>query len=174
MRFEEIYSKFNKQIMNYVIQKVLQKEIAEELTSDIFMKVYKRLDTFDVNKAQMTTWIYNIAKNTVIDYYRKVKLVTTSLDMIDSEGHNDAYANKIFNGAPSTNPHLVMVSKENYNTIQVAIVRLPKKLKRISNLFFNHNYKMKDIAVMTNKPLGTVKVNIHSARKILQKDLVNI
>ena len=174
MRFEEIYSKFNKQIMNYVIQKVIQKEIAEELTSDIFMKVYKHLDSFDENKALMSTWIYNIAKNTVIDYYRKVKLVTTSLDLIDSEGHNDAFANKIFGSAPSTNPHMEMVRRENYSMIQRAIIRLPKKMKRECNLFFNHNYKLKDIQKMTNKPLGTIKVNIHNARKILQKELANV
>ena len=74
----------------------------------------------------------------------------------------------------TSTPHLELVTKETMKHAQNAIVNLPKKYRRICNLYFNHNYRMVDIADMTKKPLNTVKGEIHKARKVLQKQLVKI
>ena len=86
--FNKIYNKSHKSILNFILRKVNSQMIAEELTNDVFMKVYNHLENYDESKSAMNTWIMNITSNTIIDYYRKKKLETISLnkDMRDYHG----------------------------------------------------------------------------------------
>ena len=174
MSFDEIYNENHKYILQYLNFKTNDLMISEELANDVFMRVHKHLDSYDSDKSSIGTWVMTIATRILIDHYRKSKLNVTSLDIIDSDGH-DTYSNMLFGNRlvnnPMGNPHIEMVTKETVTTIQCSIVGLPKKYRRICNLFFNHQYKMKHIAEMTSQPLNTVKGEIHKARKILQKQL---
>ena len=78
--FNQIYSDNHKRVLNFITMKINDNLIAEELTNDVFMSLYKHLNSFDETKASMTTWIMNFAKNKVIDHYRKVKLNAISLN----------------------------------------------------------------------------------------------
>jgi RNA polymerase sigma-70 factor (ECF subfamily) len=116
--------------------------------------------------------VFNISKRILIDYYRKAKQETISLDVNHGEDDNTNinYLLSISQVKTST-PHLDMVSKEELFKAQRAIARLPKKYRRVSNLFFNHHYMLKEIAERCDMPIGTVKGDIHKARKILQNKL---
>ena len=84
--FNEIYSEYYSYVLNFISQKV-SRDVAEELTNDVFMKVNNNLDRFNPEKSKMSTWIISIAKNAIIDNFRKVKLQTTSIEaMVDDEG----------------------------------------------------------------------------------------
>ena len=69
--------------------KVNNEAVAQDLTSDVFVKVCAKLDTFDGNKASVSTWIYRIAQNTVIDYYRTRKVYAEVPEEIPYEGEID-------------------------------------------------------------------------------------
>lgn len=178
MDFDKVYQDNHQHVLGFLIKKTNDVVIAEELANDVFMRVHKHQESYDPNIASVNTWIFNISNRILIDYFRKKKLMTLSLN-VDTENdvngnlHNTDY---LFGHAivHTSNPHLEMVTKETMKSAQNAIVNLPKKYKRICNLFFNHNYKMVDIAEMTKKPLNTVKGDIHKARKVLQKQLVRI
>lgn len=77
--FETMYNEYFSKIYNYIFYRVLNKETAEDLTSELFMKLVEKFDTFDENKASFSTWIYRIASNMVIDYFRSKK-IDLSLD----------------------------------------------------------------------------------------------
>ena len=70
VNFDDLYEKFYPQVYNYVFYRVLNKEVTEDLVSDVFIKVIAKYDTYDVSKSRLSTWIFAITKNTVIDYYR--------------------------------------------------------------------------------------------------------
>ncbi len=70
---EEIYNEYHDKIRNYVRSKISNSWDVEELTSEIFLKICKNKDTFDSSKAARSTWVYTIARNTVIDYLRTKK-----------------------------------------------------------------------------------------------------
>lgn len=70
---EAVYRQFHKKVSGYVAQKVGHAQEAEDIVSEIFLKVYEKLDTFDETKASLSTWIYTIARNAVIDHYRTHK-----------------------------------------------------------------------------------------------------
>ena len=67
---EEVFLNYNLKVRNYILGKVNNFHLAEDLCSEVFDKVYAKLDTFNEKKASMSTWIFTIARNTLIDYYR--------------------------------------------------------------------------------------------------------
>ncbi|XOB40888.1 MAG: RNA polymerase sigma factor [Candidatus Nealsonbacteria bacterium] len=71
--FGQLYDKYIKKIFNFIYYKTHHKETAEDLTSDTFIKALNKLDRFDESKGSFSTWIYQIARNTVIDFYRTKK-----------------------------------------------------------------------------------------------------
>ena len=83
---EEIYNTYYKKIYSFVMRKISDVDITEDLVSDIFLKVAANLDRFDPNKACISTWLYTIANNTVLDYYRTRKVYEPIPDENGSEG----------------------------------------------------------------------------------------
>ena len=72
--FEEVYEKQFSNIYNFIYAQLLNKERTEDLVSDIFIKAMKNYDRFDPSIASVRTWLTNIARNSLIDYYRKAAL----------------------------------------------------------------------------------------------------
>ena len=70
----KIYEDYGLKVRNFILSKVNDFNLAEDLTSDVFLKVYKNIDKFDSKKSSMSTWIFTIARNTLIDYYRTRKV----------------------------------------------------------------------------------------------------
>lgn len=68
---QRIYADYYEKVLHYISGKVQNRPDAEDLTNDVFVKVLEKIDLFDDSKASISTWIYTIAKNTVIDHYRK-------------------------------------------------------------------------------------------------------
>lgn len=65
-----IYEQYSGKILAYIKSRITNHYTAEDLCSDVFLKVYQKLDTFDETKASLSTWIYTITRNTLTDYYR--------------------------------------------------------------------------------------------------------
>lgn len=66
----EIYAQYAPKVQRYIHSKVNNADLAEELTADVFLKIYEKLDTFDREKSALSTWVFTVARNTLIDYYR--------------------------------------------------------------------------------------------------------
>ena len=67
---EQVYADYHDKVRYYIQGKVSGYHDVEDLTSEVFLKVYNKLDSFDGAKASLSTWIYTITRNTVIDFYR--------------------------------------------------------------------------------------------------------
>lgn len=70
----EIYQEYHTKVRRYLYGQVNNAYLSEDLCSDVFLKVYEKLDTFDEKKASLSTWIYTITRNTLTDYYRSRKV----------------------------------------------------------------------------------------------------
>lgn len=66
----EIYESYHAKVQNFIYSKVNDMYLAEDICSDVFIKVYEKYDKFDDSKSSLSTWIFTIARNTLIDYYR--------------------------------------------------------------------------------------------------------
>lgn len=71
--FEKIYYYFMPKIYNYFYFRTADRQISEDLASEVFLKVYKNLNTKKFNSKSFHVWIYKIAKNQLIDYFRKIR-----------------------------------------------------------------------------------------------------
>lgn len=68
--FEKIYRHFFSKIYRYISLRILNKDIAEDLTSEVFIRVYRNLNKVNLNAITIKVWIYKIARNLIIDYFR--------------------------------------------------------------------------------------------------------
>lgn len=96
-----IYTEYQPKIMKYFIFKTSNRNLAEDLCSDVFMKLVSKADTFDQSKASVATWIYTIARNTLYDYFR-TRHVTEEIDEtvrdssdVENEVCNDETLNEL-------------------------------------------------------------------------------
>ena len=86
---EKLYADFHNKVVRYIAGKVPNPHDVEDLVSCVFLKVYQKLDSFDESKASVSTWIYTIAQNTVIDYYRTSKQFSELPEDLAAEGEID-------------------------------------------------------------------------------------
>ena len=71
---EQLYEAYREKVSAYVLGKVGHIQDAEDLISTVFLKIYQNTDRFDPSRAKLSTWIYSITRNTVIDYFRTRKI----------------------------------------------------------------------------------------------------
>ena len=171
--FNQIYSNFNKLIYRYIISKVKRTEIAEELSQEVFVRLHKHFDNYDVYKAKISTWLYTIANNIVIDYYRtdhsdRYQQVS---NFMDAETGRETYQ---FAAPESYETENVMETNEINLKIKHAFQNLKPKYRRIAELYFLEDKKYSEIAIICNIPLGTVKGMINRCREMLQNELINV
>jgi len=87
--FAALYDQCVRPIFNFIYYKTLHKETAEDLTAETFLKAFKKFDTFDERKGKFSTWLYQIARNTVIDFYKLKKNYLNIDDIWDLSDDKD-------------------------------------------------------------------------------------
>jgi RNA polymerase sigma-70 factor (ECF subfamily) len=163
-----IYNEYYTKVLNNVTFKVRNLDDAQELTNDIFLKIDKHLQIFNPNKAKLNTWIFEITKNAIYDYYRKTKnqnLNTQISNFVDESGNetiqiidNNTNANTI------ENTELNTVLMQSFDSLK-------EPYKSISKLYFLEQKQYNEIADLLNIPLNTVKVTLMRAKAKLQENL---
>ena len=88
---EQIYIEYVDKVRRYVKGKIQNQQEVEDLVSSIFVKVYQNISSFDRKKASISTWIYTITRNTVIDYFKAHKIVCELPEILEytEEGFED-------------------------------------------------------------------------------------
>lgn len=81
--FGTLYDRYSERIYRFIYYKTFNKAIAEDLTSEVFFKALKNIESFDGAKAPFSAWLYRIARNTVIDHYRTHKETDPIDDLFD-------------------------------------------------------------------------------------------
>jgi RNA polymerase sigma-70 factor (ECF subfamily) len=125
---------------------------AEEVTQDIFLKLWQVLPAYD-GRAAPSTWLYTIARNTCLTALRSERYRTTiSLDLIAEPASTD-----------------LSVEREATNRVELTrcLERLPERQRHVITLFYLQEKSVKDVARMLDLPEGTVKSHLHRARLAL-------
>lgn len=166
--FNKLYKQYKTTISRYIAIKIYNKEIAEELTQDVFIKVATNLHRFDENKSAFSTWIYNIAQRTLFDYFRKTKMQTISIEKSDMGYETNTSSNILLHSMSlrdgNKNPLEQLILDESTNAVKEAINSLPSSEKQIMILYAFNSKTYEEIATILDIPIGTVKGTIHRAR----------
>jgi RNA polymerase sigma-70 factor (ECF subfamily) len=174
--FDEIVARYKNKIYNYVYRMIGNCEDADDLTQEAFVKMYLALDTFR-NQSSLSTWLYRIAGNLCIDSHRKrVRRETgfggtvTSLDEpIGGDGFEEGFGRDV--GDVTFEPSKVLAQSEMDAQIQLALSKLPNKMRSVVVLHDIEGLQYEEIAVVVGCPLGTVKSRLFNARTALREHL---
>lgn len=165
--YDRLMKKYYKLVYNLIYRMIYNKEDVEDLTQEAFIKAFNSLEKFD-HQFAFSTWLYKIASNNCIDYLRKKKLNTISIDKeIDSEDEDLRFEIPDNDYKPDRN----ILDTEKKKILEDAIASLPEKYKTVILLRHQDEMEYEEIAQKLNIPLGTVKAHIFRGRELLNKYL---
>ena len=165
--YTEILQKYRAPLYNLLYRMVRNKIDTEDLVQEAFIKAFNSLASFNDDFA-FSTWLYKIAINNCIDFFRKKKLKTYPIDKpIESK---DGNIKREFPDV-SYQPDKFLLSKEKDKLIEEAIQNLPEKYRVAIVLRHNEDKSYEEISEIMDIPLGTVKARIFRAREMLKKHL---
>lgn len=120
--FGELYEEYADPIYRFLFYRTFDKELAEDLTSETFVKVIKKIDSFDPARGSFSSWIYRIARNTLIDHVR-VEKHDVNLDEIVEMGIDERYGEKMDmkDAAQEVLKHLKSFSPEQQEIVKLRV-----------------------------------------------------
>lgn len=167
--FTALQKKYNPAIANLIRRMLRNSEDVEDLVQETFVKAFNALSSFNHEYA-FSTWLYKIASNHCIDFLRKKRLKTFSLDQpIETKDGEMRYEVSDSTWMPDSD----IEDREKARVLQHAINDLPEKYRRVIKLRHEEELDYQEIANTLDLPLGTVKAHLFRARAMLFKKLKN-
>jgi len=165
--FAEIVDMYKDKLYHLAFRMTSNRQEAEDVVQETFLRVYKNLDRYDENQ-KFSTWIYRIATNLCIDRLRKRKAIySLDAESADHEGL-DGYA---MLPSDDRTPESELLLSETQRLIQEAIATLPIKYKSVMILRYLQDLSLQEISDVLDMPVTTVKTRVHRGREFLRKKL---
>lgn len=168
--WEEIVQRYHKRIYNICYRFSGSPDQAQDLTQEVFIKMYGSLKSYDSQRAAFMTWMTTITRNLLVDYFRKSKQdrATDSLDTVPSE-HEDAMplSERIPDRTPT--PDATVQSRETKEAVHRALQKLSPDLREAVILRDLQDMDYREIATVLRVPEGTVKSRINRGRAELAR-----
>ncbi|HEX9649914.1 MAG TPA: sigma-70 family RNA polymerase sigma factor [Cyclobacteriaceae bacterium] len=166
--FAELLHRYRKPVYHMILRMVRNIDDAEDLTIEAFAKAFKNLHRFKKDFT-FSTWLFRIATNNSIDFIRKKKLETTSLDTSYTDDNGEAVSMDVED--KGLNPQEEAIKSQKVELMQMFVTKLPAKYQRLVRLRYFDELSYEEIAKELDAPLGTVKAQLHRARELMY-DLV--
>ena len=168
--WEEIVQRYHRRIYNICYRFAGTSDGAQDLTQEVFIKMYRTLSSYDLDKGAFMTWVTTITRNLLVDHFRKTKQdrVTDSLDGAPSE-HEDSMplSDQIQDKGPA--PDAKVQSRETSETVHRALQKLSPELREAVILRDLQDLDYREIAGVLKVPEGTVKSRINRGRAELAR-----
>lgn len=165
--YKELVDKYQRALYFHILKMIKDKEQVNDLVQEAFVKAFDNLNTYSTNYA-FSTWLYRIATNHTIDYLRKKKLKTLSIDE-PVKTRDGEMQMQLEDESAGTDRNIIR--KQRQNIVQDAIEDLPKKYRKVIEMRHMEEKSYQEIADVLDLPLGTVKAHIFRARELLYKAL---
>ena len=140
---EQIYAEYAPKITRYIGCKLGDYSLVEDLVSIVFTKVYSHWEDFDSAKASISTWIYTIANNTLMDYYRTRKVSEEIPEDIVDESNPVDYD---------------ILTNEMLEALANALKLLPERERDLIVLHYYHNLTLKEVSQKLSMSYANVKI----------------
>lgn len=157
--FRKLLQAYQERIYWHVRKIVITHDDADDVTQEVFIKIYRNLDNFRED-SQLFTWIYRIATNEALNQLKKIKRRTSvSLDDVHAE-----LDNHLTNGALISGDEIQM-------KLQKSLLKLPEKQRLVFNMKYFDDLKYEEIAEITGTSVGALKASFHLAVKKIESEL---
>jgi len=156
--FNYLYSNYSGSLFTIILQIVPDQELANDILQEVFINIFRKIDSYDQSKGRLFTWMLNIARNAAIDFIR-------------SKAYQNSRKNNEF---PDVHTNIAGHSTH-LNIDNIGLKKLLEKLKSESrvliDLAYFKGYTHEEIAQIQEIPLGTVKTRIRTALLQLREHL---
>ena len=152
LNWDSIYQEYSGKVMGYISARVQRRADAEDLCSEVFEQVFRKMEGYDQEKASVGTWIYTITRNTVIDYFRKNRPTAELDENIASDGEVDDS----------------LLNNETLSELAQALKKLPQELQDIVVLMYHDGIPMTEVAKMMHLSYGAVKLRHQKALNMMR------
>ena len=150
---ERIYADYRSKVLAYIRNRVNNREDAEDLCEDVFVKAFSTKASYDASKASAGTWIYTITRNTVIDHYRRQRPT--------EELPEDLASDEL--------PEDTVLQTELMDRLAAALMRLDEQLRDIIVLCYYDHQPLTKVAQKLGLSYGAVKLRHQKALTLLKK-----
>jgi len=159
--FTGLYRRFYDGIFRYCVHRLFDRHIAEDITSDVFFKAIKKIDSFNGTEIQFRNWLYKIATNCINDHLRRTTRRAASIKIVGRE---------VSNGIVEC-PDSKEQSEEKLTLLQEAMFELKPRYQTIITLRFFENLKLTEIAEVLGSSDGTIRSQLARALAKLRKKI---
>ncbi|MBN1950160.1 MAG: sigma-70 family RNA polymerase sigma factor [Bacteroidales bacterium] len=160
--YAELMGRYRDAIYYMLLKMVNNSSDAEDLTIEAFGKAFKNIQQYTPNYA-FSTWLFKIATNNCIDFIRKRKATTISLDQNDDDP--DKSSPDIM--APNLDPEEEMIKDQKQKMMRDIVSKLKPRYRKLIELRYFKEYSYEEIAEELELPIGTVKAQLFRARELL-------
>lgn len=165
-----LLDRYKNALLHTTLKLIHNRDDADDIVIKAFTKAFKNIEQYNDQYA-FSTWLFKIASNLSIDFLRKKRLPTTSLDkqMKKTEEKGLSFAQNIKDSAPTPEEEY---SKQKRNEIIKGVIEtIPPKYSELIKMRFFQELKYEEIATALELPLGTVKVRLSRAKDLLKEIL---
>lgn len=168
--FEMIIQKYQRPLVNYIARTVGDYEQALEFTQEVFIKSYSSLHSYQP-RFKFSTWLFKIASNHVIDYWRRKKVDAVSIDH-PIKKDDDSLRLQVPSSEYSVGKKFEL--KEVKGKIEEALQKIPPYLRELFVWRHVNNFSYEEMAEIKGLPVGTVKNRVYQAKELIRKQLEDI
>lgn len=168
--WEEIVQRYHRRIYNICYRFAGSADDAQDLTQEVFIKMYRTLSSYDLERGAFMTWVTAVTRNLLVDHFRKHKQdrVTDSLDATPSD-HEDAQPLSERIEDKGVGQHARVQSRETREAVHQALQKLSPELREAVILRDLQDMDYREIATVLKVPEGTVKSRINRGRAELAR-----
>ena len=152
---DQIYTDYSGKVMGYIRARIRSSADAEDIHAEVFEKILRKIEGFDPEKASLSTWIFTITRNTVIDFFRRSK---PSEELDENLSDNIELDEDLLNS-------------ETLGELAAALKSLPPQMMQIIVLRYYDGKPLTEIAEMMNLSYGAVKLRHQNAVLMLRNAL---
>ena len=163
VRFKKLYLEYRTRIYWYIYRKISREEEAQDLTADVFLKLYENLEQLEERKkGEVLAWLYTVARNQSIDYLRKTRVrKTETLEEDDRNG-----ATKVFDNFVAE-----AMKESDIAEIQGVLAVVDETAREIMQLRYEEELSFNEISEVVGKSEGACKMTLYRALEKLREEI---
>jgi RNA polymerase sigma-70 factor (ECF subfamily) len=162
--YATLMKRYKKAVYFMILKMIRDADDAEDLTMEAFAKAFRNLERFKKDYT-FSTWLFRIATNNTIDFIRKKKLKTMSLNNTLSDDSGNSVNIDVEDD--DNNPQDEFIKSQRIEMVRFFVDKLPAKYRKLVQLRYFDELSYEEIAQELDKPLGTVKAQLHRSRELL-------
>lgn len=162
--FALLMDRYKRPVYHMILKMVRNVDDAEDLTIEAFAKAFKNLHKFKKDYT-FSTWLFRIATNNAIDFIRKKKLQTYSLNTSFKDDSGENVTIDVLDS--NLTPDEEAINQQKIELVQMFVTKLPTKYQRLVRLRYFDELSYDEIAKTLEAPLGTIKAQLHRARELM-------